>query len=103
MQEFEADDPHFQHVAGLGALDENRTGERMRARPAFGDRLLDDLQRLGNLLVFHAGRAQPRQPARQHRFDANRVARRDGQHRFHRRVVVAPVHVPGQQPQVVRL
>ena len=92
---------HLEHVARLGAVDEDRARHRVRAGPALGDRPLDQLQRFRDLVFLHAGGAQPRKSARDHRLDADRVAGRHAQHRLHRRIVVAPVHVLRQQLQFV--
>src|SRR5206468_8309747 len=48
MQELDGKDPHFQRVAGFGALDEDWPAQWMRAGAALGDAELDGLQRLRN-------------------------------------------------------
>jgi len=49
MKELDCDNLDLQRVSGLRALDEDRSGHRMRARATFGHPKLDGLQRLRNL------------------------------------------------------
>ena len=74
VQELEADDLHFEHIARLGALDEDGAGHRMRAGTALRHGALDGLQRVRDLVFLHAGRPQPLQSPRDHRLDTNRVS-----------------------------
>lgn len=102
MQEFDALNPYFDHVAGRGAVDPDGTGHRVRPRSAIGDGAFDGLERRRNLFVRHAGLFQPIDPARHHRFDDDGVAGRDCQDWLDACVVVTPMHVFRKQLQFMR-
>ena len=93
----DVEDAHFQHVAGLGALDGHRPGQDMR--PERDARLggVDGAQ-LGR--DVEAGRRQHLGAAR-HRIDRHAVAARDRQDRRAARVEIAPMAGLGRGGEMV--
>ena len=102
MEEVDGENPDFQRVAWLGALDEDRPGHGMYARAPLGDTEFDGLQRLRNLRLACPCQPESLQSACDHRLDPYAIARGDPQHRRHAGVVVTPMHMLGRQREIVR-
>src|SRR5262245_3043388 len=83
-------DAHFEDIARLGAVDVNRAGENMTARPLVPHFVEYVLQRLLDLLGRQERPAQPLRTAGEQRLDLDRVARFDLEDRLGGGVEVAP-------------
>jgi hypothetical protein len=101
VQEIDGDQPYFERIAGLRALDEDRSRHRMRTGTSIGDAALDGPQRGRYLGVGHTSQLQPLDAPRHHRLHPHAVARRHPQRRLDARVVVAPVHVLSGEREIV--
>ena len=83
MEKLDRENPYFKNIAGLGAFDEYRPGQRMRTGAALGHVQLDSLQRVRNLRLPRPAHSQPLQTTRDHRLDADALTRGHAQHRRH--------------------
>jgi hypothetical protein len=83
-------DAHFERIARLGAFDEDRPGENVPGRPLVLHGADDFPQRRLDFLGGQKRALQPLRRTGEKRLHLHRIARFDREHRFRRRIVVAP-------------
>src|SRR5262249_50157692 len=79
----------------------DRTCHRVGAWPALLNSVLDDLQRLWNLILLRSPQSQALESTGNHRFHAYGITGRNSQDRRQRSVVITPVNILWLQLQIV--